>query len=289
MGNFNSNNGLRFPVFKVRKGSKNNNDLVPNEIDFNEEANFTWLRDRRVLDETIYLLERYSEESNNIALLLHQIYKYILRGNTRTPMTPGMQNCLHLGMGHFIWLVEMANEHQGVQFEGFDISINPNELTELPPNVNLRSGDLLRRLPYPNASFDYVNVRCLLTVLPSEQIPFALSEIIRVSRTNARIEFLEMDIFIKNTGPYYENCLGKIWRQIWLLDVNCSKLSIPIGKYGERVGDMYAKHFIYSSTAIAAHLEMSHDKMQDYLLKCVEEFNQNHSFTNIYLLCARKG
>ncbi|CAG8442061.1 2639_t:CDS:10 [Funneliformis mosseae] len=300
MGITYSANGRRLPALKGRKGSKKDHNL-PDELVF-EEANFAWQHGRRVLDETDSLFDQGSEET-------HQVFKYILGGNTRTPITPEMQGCLHLGTGHFIWLIEMANEHQGVRFEGFGM-INPSDLTELPPNVNLTSGDLLKKLPYPNASFDYVNVRCLLTLLPSKQIPFALSEIIRICKTNARIEFLEVDIFIKNAGPYYENCLGNIWRQICkekdynpinsahltnillkrgLVEVNCSRLSIPLGEYGGKVGVMNAKQFINSSNAIAANLKMTHDEMQEYLLGCVDEFNRHQSYHNAFLICARKG
>jgi len=316
-------------ILKRRPLNNNPNNGHPNspveEVNCNKsydtiyDANFSWLDGRRVSDElndAIYLFGRYSEETESLTHLMHVIFKYILRGNSRINITPEIKSCLHIGSGHYVWLVEMANNHKDTIFDGFDITVTAENSSKiyLPPNVNLRNGNIFSGgLPYPDETFDYVNVRSFLSWLPGDKIPFVLSEIKRVTKKGGWIELLEMDPFIKNATPYYEEHLGKIWKELCrhqgynpsniinldkllnrheFSEINSSKISIPIGRYGGRVGDLYAKQFIDGSNAVASiitnNLGFTDEEIQTYLQECVREFDLQQSYSNTYLVCAKK-
>lgn len=308
--NSNPNNHPNFPVEENRENTINEETIY--------DADFSWLNDRRVSDElndAIYFIGRYTEETESITHLMHVIFKYILKGNNRIPITPEIKSCLHIGAGHYVWLIEMANQHRETLFEGFDITVaTENNSTPLPSNVNLCNGNIFSGgLPYPDEMFDYVNVRSFLSWLPGDKIPFVLNEIKRVTKKGGWIELLEMDPFIKNGTSYYEENLGRIWKEICrhqgynpstiinldklfsrkeFSDIKNSKISIPIGKYGGKVGELYAKQFINGSNAVASvimnNLDMTNEEIQSYLQECVKEFNFKQSYSNTYLISAKK-
>ncbi|RIA98481.1 hypothetical protein C1645_749988 [Glomus cerebriforme] len=290
------------------------------EIDYVDtiwDANFSWLEGRRVSDE-FYLIERYCAEADRLAYWMHIIFKYILRGNSRIPLNSNMKKCLHIGTGHYIWLIEMAEDHDGIQFDGFDLTFSSESeelTTPLPQNARFVRGSIFEGgLPYPDNYFDYVNVRSLLTWLPDDKISYVIDEVRRVTKRGCFVEILELDLFIKNGTPYYEDNLGKIWKDICsfkgydpsriinmdkffdsshFASVNLSKLSIPIGKYGGKVGELHAEQFVNGTNAVAAiikdKLNMSYEEIQIYLQDIVKELNLNQAYSNSYLICAQKN
>jgi len=303
------------PFFKIRRRGNNPGSAVEYVyVETIKDANFSWLEGRRVSADDFYPVERHVEDTDRVAILMHDLHKYILRGNTRIPLTSEMKRCLYIGSGHYIWLLEMADDHKKIQFEGFDVTPAEGDLKgPLPLNANFVHGNIFNGgLPYPDEYFDYINVRSFLTWLPSEKITFVIKECCRATKRGGWIEILESDIFVKNPTPYYEDNLGKIWKDLCkyqcydpnniinlnkylergFSDVRTSKLSIPIGKYGGKVGQLYAEIFIGATTAIAAvmmeKLNMTNDEIQSYLQKCVEGLNSNQSYTNSYLVCAKK-
>ncbi|GES77769.1 class I SAM-dependent methyltransferase [Rhizophagus clarus] len=285
----------RKPFFIIKK--KKNGDgcpMCPNNTEYAyadtiRDANFSWLEGRSVSADDFYPVTRHVEGVDHVCILMHDIYKYILRGNTKTPLTSSFKRCLHIGSGHYIWLIEMANENSEIQFEGFDLAPKP-EIINMPKNATFTHGNIFDGgLPYPDEYFDYVNVRSFLTWLPSDKISFVIKEIRRVLKRGGRVEILETDIFVKNGTLYYEENLGKIWKELCnfrgydatniirldrlLLEkgfsgIKMSKLSIPLG-YGGDVGDLYAEVFITATMTIASvmmeKLNMTKDEIQEYL------------------------
>lgn len=259
-----------------------------------------------------YPIDRQVEGADRLAILMHDIYKYMLKGNSKTPLT-SIKRCLHIGSCHSIWLIEMANDNEGIQFEGFDMKTVNINMNSLPTNLTFTHGNIFENgLPYPNDYFDYVNVRSLLSWLPSDKISFVVEEIRRVTIPGGKIEMLETDVIIKNASDHYEEKLGMIWRDLCgyrgydpnnvigldrflerdFFGIKMSKLSIPIG-WGGKVGELYAEAFICAVTTIASIMEeklnMTDDDIQKYLQKCIEESKKAQSYTNIYLITATKN
>ncbi|RGB41281.1 hypothetical protein C1646_321352 [Rhizophagus diaphanus] len=302
--------------FKIKKKksvdgcSKSNNYIY---VDTIRDANFSWLEGRRVSADDFYPIARQVEGTDRIGILMHDIYKYMLKGNTKTPLT-SIKRCLHIGSGHNIWLTEMANDNKGIQFEGFDIKTGNIDMNSLPANLTFTHGNIFENgLPYPDNFFDYVNVRSLLGWLPSDKISFVIEEIRRITIPGGKIEILETDVFIKNATKHYEEKLGKIWRDLCackgydpnnvigldkflerdFFGIKKLKLSIPIGPFGGKVGESYAEAFICAVTTIASVMEeklnMTNDEIQQYLPECIEKLNIAMSYTNIYLVTATKS
>ncbi|CAB4394855.1 unnamed protein product [Rhizophagus irregularis] len=305
--------------FKIkRKKSVDECSECPNSIRFIyvdtiKDANFSWLEGRRVSADDFFPIARQVEGTDRIGILMHDIYKYMLKGNTKTPLT-SIKRCLHIGSGHNIWLIEMANDNREIQFEGFDIKTGNIDMNSLPENLTFTHGNIFENgLPYPDNYFDYVNVRSLLGWLPRDKISFVIEEIRRVTIPGGKLEMLETDVIIKNATEHYEEKLGKIWRDLCackgydpnnvieldkflerdFFGITNSKLSIPIGGFGGKVGELYAEAFICAVTTIASVMEeklnMTDKAIKEYLSECIEKLNIAQAYTNIYLVSATKS
>ncbi len=60
--------------------------------------------------------------------------------------------------------------------------------------------DILQGLPFPDNEFDLVHMESLLFAIPSTQINFVISEMIRVTKPNRYIEFYESILNDKSKG-----------------------------------------------------------------------------------------
>lgn len=62
---------------------------------------------------------------------------------------------IDVGCGSGRWCVEMAQEFPQSSFVGVDMAeVFPK--TDLPPNCSFTIGNTLKRLPFEDATFDYV-------------------------------------------------------------------------------------------------------------------------------------
>ncbi|HET8843177.1 MAG TPA: class I SAM-dependent methyltransferase, partial [Ktedonobacteraceae bacterium] len=72
--------------------------------------------------------------------------------------------------------------------------------SELPDNYIFQAGNILKRLPFIDASFDFVHQRLLLANIPSVQWYAVLRELVRVTRPGGWLELLEGHTTVGNAG-----------------------------------------------------------------------------------------
>ncbi|KAH7907411.1 S-adenosyl-L-methionine-dependent methyltransferase [Hygrophoropsis aurantiaca] len=121
--------------------------------------------------------------------LQHDAIKLSLGGNFLVPLhqKAKVRNILDLCHGSGQWVVEMATEFPEAEVVGVDIA-EPQSLNGVPRNAKFLKHDINARLPFPDQSFDFVQMR----VVPS--IPdrkFIAQEISRILRPGGFVAFLE--------------------------------------------------------------------------------------------------
>jgi ubiquinone/menaquinone biosynthesis C-methylase UbiE len=74
-------------------------------------------------------------------------------------------NVLDSGCGPGSWTIDMAKTYPKSKFYGVDVSsIFPEKL---PSNVELCTGNIAKKIPYPDNTFDYIHQRLLMAGLTS--------------------------------------------------------------------------------------------------------------------------
>jgi len=193
-------------------------------------------------------------------LLLHDVFKHTMNGNFLSPISkPTMKNCLDVGFGSGIWMMEVASMFPQAQFFGIDIEPRAPQ-SVYPRNCTFEKGDFLDGLPYANKFFDLVCIRLTLNVLTLDQLNSLFKEISRVLKPNGYVEFLEEDLqSFKNCGDKTLNIVTKLLNEkktdvtmILLQDLfkkngfsyfKNIKVNIPMGKWAGMVGELYFSAF----------------------------------------------
>jgi ubiquinone/menaquinone biosynthesis C-methylase UbiE len=114
---------------------------------------------------------------------------------------------------HASWILDVANDFPDCTFYGFDI-IEPFSVAEgssdhIPDNCKLQQLDIFDGgLNYPDNTFDFVHQRMVHLVYQQDKVQWLLSEVLRVTKDDGWIEFVEPDVIPKRAGPIF----GKLTR-----------------------------------------------------------------------------
>lgn len=121
--------------------------------------------------------------------------KHILQGNIHVPVSRDKPIIiLDSACGAGFWTLDMALEYPNATIIGLDTFPDRSE-TISPligaPNVVYKYGDLTTRLQLPDNSIDVIFQRDTSTVLPHDCWPSLMSELKRIAKPGAYIEFME--------------------------------------------------------------------------------------------------
>lgn len=146
--------------------------------------------------------------------LPHYIFRHVFKGNYLAPVEFGQgSRILDVGSGTGWWASEMAQAFPLVQVYGLDLqeSVNrPEHSPQYPANYSFQAGNILKRLPFVDGSFDFVHQRLLLADIPTVQWYAVLRELIRVTCPGGWLEIIEGYTTVSNPGPATELWLS--WR-----------------------------------------------------------------------------
>ncbi|KAG0335986.1 hypothetical protein BG004_008243 [Podila humilis] len=163
---------------------------------------------------------------------------------------------------------------------------SPVMMDSMPSNCFFHKADVTHGLPFADNSFDYCHVRLMLWGYRLNAFPDLLEELIRVTKKDGWIEFVDMDPCLKkatdtgtrinewiktglihsNMDPDLVKTLPKILKeyceatvpkdpktpsardsdlvQVFGLDhLNISKISLPFGPWGGKVGELWQQNF----------------------------------------------
>ncbi len=193
----------------------------PEAADETQEApqRWTWLRGRRILTTTPYVLPKDKAEGDRLDLQ-HHLLKIAAGGLYRAPVRQP-RSILDVACGTGIWGREMAQEFPHARVVGFDIDRTPLERSlellgpggQFPPNFRFQTADALKRFPFEDGEFDFVHGRFMSPFIPKDQWPHVVGEMLRVTRPGGCIELVDMERPPLASSPAYhtiEQAIAKL-------------------------------------------------------------------------------
>ncbi|KAI8975106.1 S-adenosyl-L-methionine-dependent methyltransferase [Mycotypha africana] len=148
------------------------------------------------------------DEEADRMVMMHFLIKYAFGGNWNAPIQSILQfkssrenpsKVLDVGCGTGTWVLEMASEFPHAEIYGIDVrAMFPH--TSNPSNTHFIQYDYLKRLPYPDNTFDYIRMRLMLAFTTEKQFVRLLSEMHRVLKPLGYIEILDCEYRIHHNG-----------------------------------------------------------------------------------------
>ncbi|KAG0746999.1 hypothetical protein G6F57_007202 [Rhizopus arrhizus] len=256
---------------KKRLSEKNNEKIndKSSEIQTSSTSNF----DRRSseVSTVTYWLPNHNDELDRLSSQ-HFALKILYDGNISSQIASklNMDNAvvLDVGCGPGTWLMDVATEFPGGDFHGVDVyNIFPRNIR--PANVHFQSCDALEGLPFPDNTFDLVNMRMLYVALKKDEWSLMFKEIYRVLKPGGFLQSCECTTietgneFVEQTAnafrqsmrdrdqdPYISPKLGDILR----------KLNYKILDYEPKVisfaqTDVLTKEFLWNMVQICRNAQ----------------------------------
>jgi len=155
---------------------------------------FQWMGGRRYLTEAPYMLPAADSKEINRLDFQHYMLRYALQGNYAA-LIGQPKDILDVGCGTGIWPMELATTFPHANVIGVDISTPPMDsgmrADKRPENYLFVTGDVLKGLSFPPASFDFVHQRLLMSAIPATRWQGVVNELARMTRPGGWIELVE--------------------------------------------------------------------------------------------------
>jgi ubiquinone/menaquinone biosynthesis C-methylase UbiE len=127
----------------------------------------------------------------------------------------GISDILDIGCGPGGWTLDVALSYPHTRVTGIDISKTmiefarkQAELLKLK-NIHFELGNVLHRpLPFPDASFDLINIRAAIGYVPREKWPLLVRECFRLTRPGGELRLTEGDRPMFTNSPAFETYSG---------------------------------------------------------------------------------
>ncbi|KAL1922998.1 uncharacterized protein VTP21DRAFT_9374 [Calcarisporiella thermophila] len=245
----------------------------------------------------------------------HYIFRYLFQGNFSAPVHDLLRSgatVLDAGCGPGSWTMEMATEFSKTMFIGIDIA-NSFPTAIVPPNCTFRITNMVEPLPFENATFDFIYMRSMALAFTKEQWPLVLSELMRVLKPGGYLEWTEQDLEFKRRGPIFTKWNDQVLYSLRARDIsptlarslqrhlqstqsatNVRKtyVSLPIGRWGGRCGDLARSDFEAVMKALKPSLlialGISSEDYDSMCEKSLVEFEEYKTYGNVYVCTAEK-
>ncbi|KAG1170120.1 hypothetical protein G6F70_007919 [Rhizopus microsporus] len=117
---------------------------------------------------------------------------------------------LDVGCGSGVWMMDMMHEYPNCTFYGCDIVNTVNRVLDLE-KINFSYGNVVKGLPYPDNTFDFVHMRFFVLALRIDEWPLAVKEVIRVTKPGGFIQLSDVDGKLpKETSVAYYKLMSAI-------------------------------------------------------------------------------
>lgn len=216
--------------------------------------------------------------------------------------------------GPATWLCETSLDYPNCHFSGIDMcNVWPQVIR--PVNLNFTEANILQGLPYPDKSFDFIQMRFVVLAFKTNEWPFVLSEIKRVLKDGGCFQCVELDMRITTSDPVAKtftdafdslcNVSGidaSVGAKLDLLlteggSVDMKILQseyreIPLG-WGGPIGKAYMQTFLGTMDGLSPWLKQSLNitDHQDYVAlmeRTKHSFIQTKSFIGLYAFLVQK-
>lgn len=163
----------------------------------NENANTYFVQDKQLKEELVRLT------------LQDRLLTTSMGGVLPEQTDPSIfQRVLDIGSGSGSWVIEVAQTYPSMSLIGIDINAGTVEYanarareSSLSERVMFRVMDALKKLDFPDASFDLVNLRFGVGYLRTWDWPELLSEMLRVTHPGGLIRLTEPEIIHISNSP----------------------------------------------------------------------------------------
>ncbi|RUP11968.1 hypothetical protein BC936DRAFT_139909 [Jimgerdemannia flammicorona] len=185
---------------------------------------------------------------------------------------------------------ELAYDYPISQFYGVDIShVFPDTIK--PPNCHFQIANVLDGLPFPDNTFDYVNQRMLTFAIKENEWPSLITEILRVTKPNGWVEFLEFDLQSYNRGPLNTEGLkptrklDRFLVKAGVVNVAKDWVSIPLN-WGGRLGQLFYDDVREVLISFRPYLTkvtgLSNEEYDAKIKASLEECKEYKTYNNFY-------
>ncbi|RCI02868.1 hypothetical protein CU098_004470 [Rhizopus stolonifer] len=221
-------------------------------------------------------------------------------------------NVLDVCCGPATWLCETSLEYPNCQFAGIDMcSLWPQIIR--PVNLNFTEANVLQGIPYPDKSFDFIQMRFIVLAFKPNEWSFVFSEIKRVLKDGGLFQCIDLDMRISTTNPIaksYTEAFQAFCSSIGLdaslgakLDIMLTEKSemkiiqseyreVPLG-WGGPIGDAYLQIFQDTLDGIEPWLKQSLHVVDDQhyqtlINRTKHAFVQSKAFMGLYAFLVLK-
>ncbi len=214
---------------------------------------------RQILSNASYILPKDDEEINRLDFQ-HFMLRNVIQSNYVAPIKPDVGAILDVGCGTGRWGQEMALQFPQASVVGCDLLEQKAQNTLAPLNYRFIEGDVLKGLPFAQASFDFVHQRLLSLGMPAGAWQQEINELVRLVRPGGWLELVETELGGQNFGPACQQMaawviaasrlrgidpanlpnIGKHLFTAGLSNIAIRQYPIPVGRWGGRLGVMMA-------------------------------------------------
>nr|CAG8568863.1 10854_t:CDS:2 [Entrophospora candida] len=228
-------------IHSNKKEEKNkNNNKGEKDDDYDDDLtleNFKIIDGRKFIniEESCEFLpvDRKSMSKMEILEILSQ---HIWNGKFSSPVKERLENggasVIDIGCGPATWLMFMAEEFPKSLFVGIDIVIDSKK--ELPTNLAIIEHNIFDGLPFPNDTFDFVRQKSMLGSLTTDQWPFVIDELIRITKPVLKLRE-SRGILV---GSFYKYIEKKLITTDKIIEINHQMKKFPLGGHGI-IGEMF--------------------------------------------------
>ncbi|KAF9281314.1 hypothetical protein BGZ68_006725 [Mortierella alpina] len=213
-------------------------------------------------DKTLPYLLPCDEQEGERILLQHYVIRYAFGSNIIPPIDTSIAGkVLDCGCGPGTWVMEMATEHEDLDFYGFDIS--PMYPTAIhPKNAHFSMANLLSpEIPFESDSFLLVHQRNLLLGLTQDAWPGVVQDLFRcvIPGGQGWLQLSEVDPIWSRPGPVSRSVLAmldetaqnrnvdvllpqrldQVLQEAGCENVRMMMVEIPIGPWGGKIGVLW--------------------------------------------------
>jgi ubiquinone/menaquinone biosynthesis C-methylase UbiE len=246
----------------------------------------------------------------------HYIFRQLFAGNYLAPITLEPENrVLDVGCGTGRWPIEIAEAFPQVEVFGIDLE-ESKDITggspTLPTNYHFQLANVLKGLPFPDETFDFVHQRLLIGGIPVERWPGIIQELLRLTTPGGWIEMVESGSMMTNAGPatrqwyawsealmrfvgidlYEAANLGAIARQVGLLRCQSHVYNIPAGQWGSQIGSMMQEDLlgVYDSLVprYQKMLGVSPEMTDTIRQQMIQEWEDRHCCVSLFAVYGQK-
>lgn len=222
----------------------------------------------QTLPEEAYVLPKNEHEINRLDFQ-HFILRQVLRGNYMAPVQ-APRAILDVGGKTERWCYEIAQAFPQASVMRCDRVETKSVGQEMPQNYKFVQVDILKGLPFPDRSFDFVYQRLHFLTIPTALWPQILRELVRVVNIGGWVELVETRTSGHDLGPYTMQAaewingvsrrlgidpaqvpkFGNDLSQLGLTNVKSYAVPIPLGRWGGRIGTMMASNIVAAQQTI---------------------------------------